>query len=113
MAACSALCNILLHSNVHSNVLILYIQQLGSCCGHKHHHRQQHSNNQHAAAAATAWCVGGVVWCVVQQTTTGTVSTAITQTKTALDGAGIIKNALFGPFLYKNDHFAKTGSGQT
>jgi len=54
-----------------------------------------------------------VVWCVVQQTTTGTVSTAITQTKTALDGAGIIKNALFGPFLYKNDHFAKTGSGQT
>ena len=26
------------------------------------------------------------------------------------DGA---KNVLFEPFLYKNDHFTKTGSGQT
>jgi hypothetical protein len=23
------------------------------------------------------------------------------------------KNGIFEPFLYKNDHFAKTGSGQT
>jgi hypothetical protein len=23
------------------------------------------------------------------------------------------KNVLFAPFIYKNDHFAKTGSGQT
>jgi hypothetical protein len=23
------------------------------------------------------------------------------------------KNVLFAPFIYKNDHFTKTGSGQT
>jgi hypothetical protein len=23
------------------------------------------------------------------------------------------KNGIFEPFMYKNDHFAKTGSGQT
>jgi hypothetical protein len=26
---------------------------------------------------------------------------------------GTPKNGIFEPFLYKNDHFAKTGSGQT
>ena len=29
-------------------------------------------------------------------------------------GAGKqVRNAIFVPFIYKNDHFAKTGSGQT
>eukprot|EP01046_Picozoa_sp_COSAG06_P027079 COSAG06_NODE_2367_length_7000_cov_16.568179_8_plen_73_part_00 len=26
---------------------------------------------------------------------------------------GQVRNAVFAPFIYKNDHFAKTGSGQT
>jgi hypothetical protein len=34
------------------------------------------------------------------------------QFKTSL-GALVRKTALFVHFLYKNDHFAKTGSGQT
>ena len=28
-------------------------------------------------------------------------------------GIQVSKNGLFEPFIYKNDHFAKTGSGQT
>jgi hypothetical protein len=28
-------------------------------------------------------------------------------------GDEVSKNGLFGPFIYKNENFAKTGSGQT
>jgi hypothetical protein len=31
----------------------------------------------------------------------------------ATDRTLVRKTALFAPFIYKNDHFAKTGSGQT
>jgi hypothetical protein len=30
-----------------------------------------------------------------------------------MDGRLPAKNGIFAPFMYKNDHFAKTGSGQT
>jgi hypothetical protein len=32
---------------------------------------------------------------------------------TATFNASVRKTALFAPLIYKNDHFTKTGSGQT
>jgi hypothetical protein len=30
-----------------------------------------------------------------------------------MQAEGQLRNGIFEPFIYKNDHFAKTGSGQT
>jgi hypothetical protein len=40
-------------------------------------------------------------------------NSALGQFCTRLEELSVRENSLLKPFIYKNDHFAKTGSGQT
>ena len=55
--------------------------------------------------------------CFLSLPSSDSVPTGLTTTLPAFDvaTAAILpaENGFFEPFLYKNDHFAKTGSGQT
>jgi hypothetical protein len=52
--------------------------------------RDEHKETRKRGAASAGWRIPPVLWSVVGE-----------------------ENGIFEPFIYKNEHFTKTGSGQT
>jgi hypothetical protein len=59
----------------------------------------------------TLWCLrarnGASIWRTLRLSSTTTLGPSLTS-----PSAKVLKNGLFEPFIYKNEHFTKTGSGQ-